>query len=733
MKKLLLLLLTIISLLALTSAACRPSRPATPTPVPSPTPVLEPTPVLSPTPGPTVATPPVPSPTPASTPTATPLPTPAATPTSATTATYSNQDYGISISFPRDWVEQEREGTNPLLVISGPGGLPEIQLFVQYLPQIMSPSEYAAEIKTQLQQAPGFKLTSEQQIEIQATPAHEINFTMLGAQNTPLRGKMVFLVRDGSQGMLVQAVSTTTNYERRQQDIDNIIASLKLEEPRPFGVLRSQALTLYDQGPVTLDPAVSREARSHVYINSIFSGLVALDDNLQPAPDIAESWEISPDSTVYTFHLRRGVKFHNGREVKAADFKYSWERALAPGLQSQTAQTYLGDIVGADEMLKGQTRELGGVTVLDDYTLQVTIDAAKIYFLAKLTYPTTFVVDRTNVEAGGEWWRNPNGTGPFKLAEWKEDNLLVLERNGSYYGEPAGVDHVVFRLYGGIPMIMYENGEIDVSYVSISDVSKITDPASPLYDQAQISPELSVGYVSFNPTRPPFDDVRVRRAFSRAIDKDKIVSVVFQDVLPRADGLLPPGLPGFNSELKALPFDAAQARAQLDSYIAERGPLPPVTITSAGVGGDAGPLVSAMVDMWRQNLGIEVQVRLLDPDVFSYSIKQQKDEMFIGGWIADYPDPQNFLDVLFHSGSHSNDSEYSNPQFNALVEKARSEADVSARLKLYQQAEQLLVDDAAMIPLYFGRNYILVKPYVKGFALTPQGYARLDMVSLEPH
>jgi oligopeptide transport system substrate-binding protein len=275
-------------------------------------------------------------------------------------------------------------------------------------------------------------------------------------------------------------------------------------------------LTLFGIDPITLDPAVAAEMLSHSYILQIFSGLVRLDDNLIPAPDIAERWELSDDGRTYTFYLRQDVQFHDGRGVTAQDFKYSWERACDLATGSLTAATYLGDIVGAKDVLNGKTGDISGVTVIDDYTLRVTIDAPKSYFLSKLTYPTAFVVDRNEVAPDGEWWRQPNGTGPFKLGDWEEENLLVLEKNDDYYGEPAMVDSVIFQLWSGLPMNMYETGEIDATGVSLLYIDKVTDTSGPFYRELEVVPELSFNYIGFNHTRPPFDDVNVRRAFSPA-------------------------------------------------------------------------------------------------------------------------------------------------------------------------------------------------------------------------
>ena len=216
-----------------------------------------------------------------------------------------------------------------------------------------------------------------------------------------------------------------------------------------LSIPQEDTLVLFNSGPLTLDPAISQEASSHMYIMQIFSGLVAFDEDMNLVPDIAERWEPNEAGNTYTFYLREGVKFHNGDEVTARDFKYSWERACSPETGSPTAVTYLNDIVGVEEMLSGEADEIKGIKVLNDYTLQVSIDSPKSYFLAKLTYPVAFVVDKSNIESGDGWWREPEGTGPFKLKGWEEDELLLLERNDLYYRDKAGVSHVAFRLIQG--------------------------------------------------------------------------------------------------------------------------------------------------------------------------------------------------------------------------------------------------------------------------------------------
>ena len=501
---------------------------------------------------------------------------------------------------------------------------------------------------------------------------------------------------------------------------------------KPSFPSEQSVLHLWDTGPITLDPAISSDISSHTYIMQIFSGLVRLNHELKVVPDIAESWEKSLDGRTYTFHLRRGVRFHNGKEVIAADFKYSWERACDPATGSQTAATYLGDILGVKDMLTGKARELSGVMVIDDYTLQVSIDAPKAYFLSKLAYPTAFVVDRANVESGKNWWQKPNGTGPFRLKDWMPGQRLTLERNELYYGEPAKLQQVVFYLQAGSPMAMYERGQIDVVSVSTSYIDQVSDEASPLHKELTVTPELSLFYIGFNTAEPPFDDANIRRAFCHAVDKERIVKSILRGMATPAEGILPPGMPGYNETLEGLDYDVHEAKELVKaSKYGDVSNLPPIIITVPGYGNNIPEYLGAVIQQWREGLGVEVSVRQLETENFIYNLKREKDNMFMLGWIADYPDPHNFLDTLFYTGRENNAFEYSNPELDFLLDKAAVEEDEATRLALYQKAEQLVVSEVPCIPLWFGANYILVKPYVKGYEVSPLGVPDLSKVYLE--
>ena len=503
-------------------------------------------------------------------------------------------------------------------------------------------------------------------------------------------------------------------------------------EETTTGTIEGDVLKLYGIDPYTLDPALAGDATSNEYILQLYNGLVRLNDNLEPVTDIAMDWHISDDGRVYTFKLRDDVYFHDGKQVKAQDFKYSWERACNPATGSQTAATYLGDIVGAKEMLAGESEVISGVEVVNDYTLRVTIDEPTSYFLYKMTYVTSFVVDGDNVAEGDGWWRQPNGTGPFKLWRWDKNSMIILEKNNLYYGEKAKLDFVAYSLWTGIPMNLYEMGEIDIATVGMSYIDKVTDEAGDFYQDLTVVPEMSLIYIGFNCSEPPFNDVNIRLAFSMAIDKGKLVSLVFKDTVTRADGILPLDMPGYNEDLSGFGYNVDEARVLIAaSEYGDVANLPTITITTGGWGGLISSELEAIINEWRVNLGVEVEVRQLEPEQFLYSLIEEKDEMFYWGWGADYPHPQNFLEVLFYSGTEYNIGEYSNAEVDSLLKAANRELDKEASFELYRQAEQLLVDEAACIPLWFGESYVLTKPYINGYNLNPLGFAMLNEVSIE--
>ncbi len=701
--------------------ACQPSPPSTPAPSPTPTPT--PTPTLTPTPKPS----PTPTPTPKPTPTPTPSPTPSPKPSFAR---YQNDIFGFSLSYPADWQVKETGGFSPVVGIFPPDKeLPFLTVSVYYEAEIASPDKVADILVTEILTQPGAKVLSENEVKLEGeVPAYEIIYS-LGRGEREGRGILLVTTR-GSQAIVLGLVSLRSDFEERSQEFLKCLHSLRLEEPSPFGIPREEALTLFLSGPLTLDPAQATELRSVQYIAQIFSGLVKFTPNLELAPDLAEWWEISPDGKTYTFYLRPNAHFHDGREVTVADVIYSWKRALQTN--PRVALIYLGDIVGAREVAEGKTEGIRGIKVIDEKTFQVTIDAPKAYFLAKLTHPVTFVVDKFNVEEGENWWRKPNGTGPFRLKGWQPGIVLALERNPDYYLSPAQIHYIVFRHLGVSPLRMYETSEVDIAFPVIEEIEEINKPDNPLAKELKEWPELSISLVGFNTTKPPFDDPLVRRAFLLASDRERLVKEVLKGRAELAQGFLPPGLPGYNPELTPIPYDPEEARNLLEKSKYGKS-LPPLIFLSPGYS-IPSPEVEALIRDWERNLGVRVEIKLIRPEQYYLRLEEEIKgaNLYTYGWIADYPDPENFLDVLFHSGMINNVGQYTNKEADKLLEKARVESDPQTRFQLYQKVEEILREDAAAIPLSFGREYALIKPFVKGFVVNPQGLMELRSVSLTP-
>lgn len=487
--------------------------------------------------------------------------------------------------------------------------------------------------------------------------------------------------------------------------------------------------------PPTLDPAIAQDSTSAEVIVEIYSGLVTIDKDLKIVPDIAESWDLSPDKRTYTFKLRSDAKFHNGKQVTAQDFKYSLERAADPKTESPVADTYLGDIVGVKDKLVRKASEVSGIKVIDERTLAITIDAPKSYFLAKLTYPTAFVVDRANVEQGGRtWFLKPNGTGPYKLQRYDFGQQLVLERNDIFYGTPKPqIKTVTLSISGGSFMTRYENNELDSTFVSIVDIDRVLDPTNPLNKELTVAPQFVIDYIGFNVKKAPFDDVKVRQAFNMAIDKKQLADVVLKKTASPAYGILPPKFPGFNENLKGLTYDPNKAKQLIkESKYGDVSKLPEVTLNISGGGGTAPAAIQALVEMLKQNLGIEVNIQQQEWASYLQELNKRPTsfQMYSLGWIADYPDPEDFLDILFHGNSQNNYMEYNNPEVNKLLEQARTEIDQKKRVELYQQAEQIIINDAVWIPLFFHDDYWLDKPYVKGLIHPPFVIPRLKYASI---
>ncbi len=478
--------------------------------------------------------------------------------------------------------------------------------------------------------------------------------------------------------------------------------------------------------PPTFDPHLVTDTTSASIIVEIFSGLVTLNKDLDIIPDLAESWEVSDDGTVYTFNLRDDIKFSNGENVTAQDFKWSIERSANPDTGSYNADVYLGDIIGVKEVIdsNGGIQEVEGVKAIDDKTLEITIDSPKTYFLAKLTYPTAFVLSQKYLESmGDDWIDSPVGTGPFVLQEYQIGQILKLKRNDLYWGEKSKVDGVIMNLAGGVSMAMYENDEIDITGVGLADLERVKDPNDPLSkDLVDVPPQFTLSYIGFNVNMAPFDDENFRKALSHAVDKELIADKIYSGLTKPAYAVIPPGFPGYSPSIKGLEFNPELAKDYLSkSKYSDPATRPRIIVTIPGTGGSPGMDTEVISDMWRETLGVEVEIQQVEWATYLQDMNRKRLQVWAGsGWQADYPDPQDFIDILFYSGSDVNHGNYKNEKVDDLILEARTELDQNRRFLLYNQAEQIVVDEAPIFPLWFDTDgYALVKPWVKGYSFTP--------------
>ncbi len=486
--------------------------------------------------------------------------------------------------------------------------------------------------------------------------------------------------------------------------------------------------------PPTLDPHITTDSTSAVIVNEVFGGLVTITPDIVIAPDLAEDWDISPDGKVFTFRLRQDAKFHDGRPVVAEDFRWSLERAADPLTESPVADLYLSDVIGVADKLNGKAETIQGLRVIDERTLELTIDAPKSYFLAKLTYPTAFVVDRKNVEGNkNNWVFEPNGTGPFRLERYDIGETILLGRNENYHLGPPFLDEVKFILSGGDPMLMYENDEIHVTGLGLADLERVQDPSNPLRTElATAPPGFTVSFIGMNLEQPPFDDVKFRQALNYAVNKKEIATTALSDLVVPAIGVIPPGFPSYNPDLRGYGYDPEKAKRLLSEsrYGADPASIPRITLSIAGnFGASVGLDMEVMLRSWQETLGVEVEIQQTEWATFLQDVHQRRFQMFALAWGADYPDPQDFLDIMFHTDSANNWGNYNNREVDSLLEKARVEPDQTARFQQYNLIEQLIVDDAPWVPLWHStERKVLVKPEVKDYFLLPMTIPKLRHV-----
>jgi peptide/nickel transport system substrate-binding protein/oligopeptide transport system substrate-binding protein len=469
--------------------------------------------------------------------------------------------------------------------------------------------------------------------------------------------------------------------------------------------------------PTTLDPALVVDVTGGSIAAKLFNGLVRLGDDLSVVPDIASKWAISKDGRTYRFSLRSGVRFSNGREVKAVDFKYSFERVLSP--ETKSPRTWLFDyVLGAGEFMRGEAEEVTGIRVLDDYTIEITLKEPFSPFIGLLTMPNAYVVPEEEVRRlGPDFSSHPVGTGPYILKSWLPGREMVLEARGDYFDELSKVKGIVYRV---IPeeltaVAEFELGNLDAIAIPVAVFAKYKD--SPKWrEQITSSEGLNTYYLGLNCSRPPFDDPDVRRAVNLAIDREKILATVYEGRGKLATGPVPDVLRRWEAP-EPYPYEPERAKT---------------IIKSKGAFGksvqffiNADPEVVDMAEVIQSYLkeaGLDVHLKQLEWSAFKQAINGGEADMFWLSWWADYPDPENFLFPLFHSENHGpggNRVIYTNPEVDALINAGQRAASEKLRNESYRKAENIIAAEAPWVFFWHRTDFMVSRPRIKRQEMYP--------------
>jgi peptide/nickel transport system substrate-binding protein len=498
------------------------------------------------------------------------------------------------------------------------------------------------------------------------------------------------------------------------------IAAQEPGAPPPSGTYRRPL----GNDPETLDPARISDTYGRSVSQQIFDGLVQFDQSLTIKPALAQFWRATRDGLTWTFELRRGVKFHHGREVTADDVVYSFTRILDPKTRSN-ANEWFQHIKGAREFREGRAKSVAGLVALDRYTVQVSLTHAQQSFVSVVAIGHAKIVPRDVVEAQGDAFGvQPVGTGPFRFLRWDRGREIVLGANAEYFDGPPRLAQLVYRIFPGEQHDAM-NEELLRGNLEDAPVPPRADRRALAADPSRIYVKrsmISVRFYGFNTRTKPFDDRRVRQAVVLAINREAIIDTVYYGQNTFARGILPRGMIGYNPQLVGYPYDPQKARELLAAagYPGGRG-MPPVVIWSAAKRGD----IVREHDQIKKALaavGITAEVRYqTEWRTYVKLLEEGKLPVFLYAWYADVPDPDDFLAKLFHSRGPRNFFRYANPVVDELLATARDTTDVNQRIELYRRAEQAILADAPLIPFFHHTYERLFQPYVRSIEVNGLG------------
>lgn len=447
---------------------------------------------------------------------------------------------------------------------------------------------------------------------------------------------------------------------------------------------------------------------------------VGTDGNSKIVPSLAESWDISDDGLEYTFHLRQGVKFHNGNDFTAEDVAYTFHRMLT--VEGGVNTEFIDQIKGADELLAGETDTLEGVEVVDDYTIKVTLKEPFAGFLASISSPGVSIYDSEATEAAGDQFgMDPAvtvGTGPFEFSSWSFNNQLVLTRNEDYWKGASGLPGVVIKIIPDTETqsMMFESGELDI--LDLDYAADSADRFTETYPyQIVQGPRVGIVYFTMNFNKEPFQDVRVRKAVQMSIDRQAILDALYGGRGQVEQGIFPHGLIGFNPDQEEIKYDPEAAKALL----AEAGYADgfDMEIAADSSASDTMTMALEIVSDQLAEVGIRAEIKNYDESTWLETRKSGELGSFMSTWSADYNDPDNFIYTFFGNEEKTRIRSINYPDTEVMerVAKARTIVNEDERLAEYKALEEKLIhEDAAWVPMFSRLHLFAVSKRVQGFA-----------------
>lgn len=462
----------------------------------------------------------------------------------------------------------------------------------------------------------------------------------------------------------------------------------------------------------TLDPHGGNDQPSARVMRQIYDTLMGLDENMEIYPLLAESYE-QIDPLTWEFKLKEGVKFHDGNEMTADDVVFSIERHL----KSPEVSHILGLV---DKIEK-----------IDDYNVKITTKEPFAALLRHLSHASTAILSKASVEKSGQdYGQHPVGAGAYKFIDWATGDSITLERFEDYHGELAKTKNIVFKAVSEASgrTVGLETGEISIAYdIDPVDIGTVKADDSLEYLS---EPSLSIDYIGMNNLKKPFDDVRVRRAMNYAINVPEILDTILEGDGELAASPLQSAVFGATKDVDVYEYDPEKAKALLAEAGYPDGQGFPSVVLLYNPEKGHGTVMQAVQDMWKTNLGIDVQLQSQEWKVFIATRNEKNYEIARDGWGADYVDPMTFLDML-QTTSGQNNSGYSNPEYDKIIDEAKAEQDPSKRFELFRQAEDILMEDMPVIPLYYDTQPMGVKNYIKDLNVSPLGFIYFDKAYIE--